>query len=1040
MQLFKYFLFCLAFVSGSSLATQLDYQIRTWAGDGNAAFAGEQEAAVYASLNMPTGIAASVDGSVYIADRSNHRVRKISPQGIISTFAGTGRPGFSGDGGDARQAQLKTPGGIAVDDNGTLYIADTGNHVIRKITPQGMIDTVAGSGKAGERGDKGAASRAQLRSPEDVAVDGQGNLYIADRGNHRIRKVNNAGIITSLAGTTAGFSGDGDNAQAARLKYPWGLAVDTQGFVYVADAGNHRIRRISPEGMIETIAGSSAGYEGDGLPATQAKLNHPQGVSIDLQGNVFIADSYNQRIRQINHDGRIFTIAGSSFTGLSNGTFSGDNELATRARLFYPQDISVDASGTLYIADANNHRVRQLKPNLKTYPRMQTIAGSGRTGSKGGGFSGDNAPAAQARFKVPSHLVFDRQGNLYITDASNHRIRKITPAGVVSTVVGNGQAGALDGDPLQASLNQPTGLAIDDKGNLYIGDTGNHKIRKLDVDGELSTLAGTGKRGNKGDDRAAIQARLNQPRGLHVALDGTVYFADSGNHQIRMITPEGILRRVAGTGRTGFRGDGGNARAAWLNQPSDVISDEQGNLYIADRKNQRVRTVDGQGRIYTLAGSGRKGPTDDGLPASKTRLLEPWGLILDAEGALYIAEYKADRVRKLGLGGDLATVAGAGAPGFGGDGGTATAAQLQGPRGMAFGPDGHLYIADSYNHRIRQVNLDVKPTQVVTIPPQEPPAPEADTKETETSENTEVSTELTDNKDEAATGTTETTDSLLPTMPGKIHCTGLQRPDSLNLLTEFENQSVLKQIHALPAFSSGSLTLRQTPEYGYLLLEQGVLRLSVQPLSITKREADDGLNPGLLINAQQETRIVLDKLVIDAQPAMQGLCKLQAAFASLALPKLSVDPQGQIQVRPAIAGADWFSLRPDWIATAIEQVAVQPGLLFSHTLLENGYPTFSFVFIDPEGQKRQQFFHPAPADAAALQQAVKNLSFEAFGPMRFEWQNKSYQGFLHYQVRVGKKTHDAKLQVRDMPDLNGDGKKDFMLVYPEGSQQWLFAQ
>ena len=340
--------------------------------------------------------------------------------------------GLGGDGGPAVEARLRYPFDVAVDETGSLYIVDTWNHRIRKVDSAGIVTTVAGSGTTGESGggfsgDGGPAVEAQLRFPGGAALDGSGSLYIVDTWNHRIRKVDSAGIVTTVAGsgTTGegggGFGGDGGPAVEARLRYPYGVTVDETGNLYIADARNHRIRKVDSAGVVTTIAGSGTeGYGGDGGPAVRAQLSHPQGVALDGSGNLYIADAWNHRIRKVDSAGIVTTIAGGGTPGGGRGRFGRDSGLAVRARLKYPQGMALDAAGNLYFADIGNHRIRKVDAS----GIMRTIAG---TGGAYGGFGGDGGPALQAMLFSPRGMAADKAGNLYIADIGNHRIRRLTP-------------------------------------------------------------------------------------------------------------------------------------------------------------------------------------------------------------------------------------------------------------------------------------------------------------------------------------------------------------------------------------------------------------------------------------------------------------------------------------------------------------------------------------------------------------------------------------------------------------------------------------
>ncbi|HXB13590.1 MAG TPA: T9SS type A sorting domain-containing protein, partial [Bacteroidia bacterium] len=309
-----------------------------------------------AELYQPTGVTVDTIGNVYIADGSNNRIRKIGINGKISTVAGNGAGGFSGDGGQATAAELNDPAAIAVDKKGNIYIADYYNDCIRQVNSSGVINTIAGNGSFGFSGDGGQATNAELNSPTGVAVDNSGNVYIVD-ANDRIRKVNTAGIINTIAGNgNTGFSGDGGQATAAEFNFPQGLSVDTAGNIYIADAGNNRVRKINALGVIATIAGNgTAGALGNKGQATAAELNAPTGVQTDKMGNVYIADWKNNCIRKISDSGIITTVAGNDSIG-----FYGDGGPSTVAELNAPYAIALDTTGNLYIADVNNNRIREV--------------------------------------------------------------------------------------------------------------------------------------------------------------------------------------------------------------------------------------------------------------------------------------------------------------------------------------------------------------------------------------------------------------------------------------------------------------------------------------------------------------------------------------------------------------------------------------------------------------------------------------------------------------------------------------------------------
>jgi uncharacterized protein (TIGR03437 family) len=649
-------------------------------------------------LGNTWGVAVDATGAVYATDYLDCLVVKTLPSGTLRVVAGNGICGYSGDGGPATGASLR-PGGVAVDATGNVYIADSSNNRIRKVTPVGIITTVAGNGQWGYSGDGGPATAAWLGSPQGVVVDAAGNLYIADTYNYRIRKVTPAGVITTVAGDgQQGNSGDGGPATAASLYYPRGVAVDAAGNLYIADTSNWRIRKVTPEGTITTVAGNGqSGYSGDGGLATAAWLNDPTGVAVDAAGNLYIADTYNYRIRKVTPAGVITTVAGNGQSG-----YSGDGGPATAAGLNDPTGVEVDAAGNLYIADGRNSRVRKVTPA----GTITTLAGNGQYR-----YGGDGGPATAAGLNGPTGVAVDAAGNLYIADAVNNRIRKVTPSGTITTVAGNGQEGyAGDGGPATAaSLWLPEGVAVDAAGNLYIADSNNSRIRKVTPAGTITTVAGNGQWGYSGDGGPATPAMLGDPGGVAVDAAGNLYIADTGNSRIRKVTPGGTITTVAGGG-SGL-GDGGPATGASL-RPEGVAVDAAGDLYIADTRNNRIRKVTPSGTITTVAGNGGWSYSGDGGPATAAMLGGPGGVAVDAAGNLYIADTGNSRIRKVTPGGTITTAAGPGQERYSGDGGPATAASLSHPQDVAVDAAGNLYIADTGNDRIRKVLAAPPPLSV----------------------------------------------------------------------------------------------------------------------------------------------------------------------------------------------------------------------------------------------------------------------------------------------------------------------------------------
>ncbi|MBW2622256.1 MAG: SMP-30/gluconolactonase/LRE family protein, partial [Deltaproteobacteria bacterium] len=515
---------------------------------------GDGGPATSAELNEPQGIAVDSSGNVFIADTSNHTIRMVdAATGIINRVAGLGggSKGFAGDGGPAVDARLDLPHGVYVDSSGNIYIADSINHSIRRVDGgTGIIETVAGSNAIGNSGDGGDATLAKMRAPEYVFVDSSGNIYIADTGNKCVRMVDvGTGIIDAFAGQcgTTGYTGDGGPAVNATtgtvsgvylnslgetiisdtsngairvvntsniissLNIPQGLGISgaegivltDSGDLFISDTGNHRILKVSAAGTITTVAGTGvAGYSGDGGSATSAQLNTPKGIAVDSSGNLYIADSQNFIIREVDSSEKISTVAGTP--GLNAST--GDGGQATDAGLGDAYDVSVDASGNLYIPTKSQNRVRRVDAS----GIITTIAGDGTPGSQGEG-----GPAANARVNNPEGVFIGPAGHLYIADTGNDKIRRVDAAtGIITTVAGVSSAGYTGdgGLAVNAELNGPVGGFTDINGNIFIADTGNHVIRVVSVhDGIIRTLAGTGSAGFNGHDLPAVLAALNSP-------------------------------------------------------------------------------------------------------------------------------------------------------------------------------------------------------------------------------------------------------------------------------------------------------------------------------------------------------------------------------------------------------------------------------------------------------------------------------------------------------------------------------------------------
>jgi uncharacterized protein (TIGR03437 family) len=627
------------------------YTIQTLAGGGLP----ENVAGTAAGLGRVTWVAVDAAGDVFFSLPDYYVVLRLDAvSGVLTRAAGNGTPGSSGDNGPAANAQLLSPGALAVDAAGNLYIADS-NRV--RLVYNGYIGTVAGGGSAAP-GDNGLATAARLNSPSGIALDSAHNLYIADAGDNVVRKVQSSGIITTVAGSyVQGFNGDGIAATSAQLNNPSGIAVDKAGTLYIADTNNGRVRKVSG-GMINTATSVAA---------------QPQGVAVDSSGNIYVADSDNGRVLEI-RGGLNVWVAGDGALG-----FFADGVPADNAGLFSPHGVALDSSGNLYIADTDNYRVRMVSNGI-----ISTVAG-------GGAMVGDNGPATSAWLDYPAGVTVDSSGNLYIMDADNHRLRKVSN-GLIATVAGTGVPGCagdngpaigaqLGSLPRFALFGDPQGVAADLLGNVYFTDSTCDRVRQVSG-GVIATAAGDGKTGSSGDNGPAASAQLNAPEGIAADSSGNLYIADSGNNSVRKIS-NGVIATVA-------------AVAGQLQLPSAVAVDSSGNLYIADEGNHRVVKL-ANGVVTTVAGGGSG---CDNCPATSAFLNGPEGIAVDLAGSLYILETQGHIVRKVS-GGVISTIAGNGTPGYSGDGGPASGAQLWYPQGLALDAAGDVYIADTVNQRIR---------------------------------------------------------------------------------------------------------------------------------------------------------------------------------------------------------------------------------------------------------------------------------------------------------------------------------------------------
>jgi len=578
----------------------------------------------------------------------------------ITTVAGGGPNNVA-----ATSANIARPRGMFRDSSGNLYVAADSSNRIFKIDPSGLLTVVAGNGTSGFSGDGGPALAAMLNTPRSVAVDNQGNVFVGEANNHRVRRIDAVtGIITTYAGGGSTYV-DGQPATNVFLNLPYGLTVDSNGNVYVADAGFARVRRIDATTHIITTVGGP--------------MSNPGAMVFDSLGNLFVADV----------SGLIWRI--DAITGIQTIFLTGLNS---------PAGLAFDGAGNLFFSEENLHRVRRRNVSTGT---LTVVAGGS------GGFSGDGGSATSAKMAFPAGISLDASGNLMISDSGNNRIRYVAAAtGIISTFAGNGSHSAGGNGFLATNAGAaPQGLVIDANGRLLLGDFG--QVRRVDAtSGIITAIAGSYLVGFSGDGGLATNATLLNPAGIAFDSQNNLYIVDVNNSRVRRVdATTGIIISVAGNGSFGFGGDGGPALSASLRNARGVVVDGAGNIIIADLGNLRVRRVDAAtGTISTIVGTGafcNAGPCGDGGPATVAPIF-PFGLAFDLSGNLLISDQGSNRIRKVDKTTGLITSIAGSTRGFSGDGGPANAAQMDSPGGIALDASGNLFIADTANNRVRKVD------------------------------------------------------------------------------------------------------------------------------------------------------------------------------------------------------------------------------------------------------------------------------------------------------------------------------------------------
>jgi sugar lactone lactonase YvrE len=603
-----------------------------------------------ATFDYPAGSAVDASGNVYVADAGNNTIEKITPAGAVTTLAGSGIIGSADGTGTA--ATFSKPTGIAVDASGNLYVTDTNNDTIRKITPGGGVTTFAGS--AGVEGTSdGTGSAARFNYPIGIAVDSAGNLFVTqDATNGKpIRKITPGGVVTTPVSTNGGcylytmegiavdagdnlyvvngyqicritpagvsavlaggyYNGSADGTgSTAQFNNPIGITVDYYGNLFVADTGNDTVRKVTSAGVVTTFVGSAGSQGSTDGTGSAARFTQPMGIAVDANGNLYVNDNGNKTVRKISSAGIVTTLAGSPGSqGSTNGT-------GPVARFSNPTGAAIDANGNLYVADTLNSTIRKITPAGV----VTTLAGwAGTLGSA-------NGTGSSATFKYPTGTAVDVYGNTYVADTGNRTIREITPVGVVTTL---STTTVVNGNSYQFYFNRPVGIAVDASGNIYATDASNCSIYKITQSGTVTVLAG-GLQGGSANGTGSA-AGFNDPTGIALDTNGNLYVTDSKNATIRKITSAGVVTTLAGV--AGHKGNAdGTGSAASFSYPVGITLDSSGNLYVTDFGNDSVRKITPSGVVTTI-------PVNAGAGTSSISLDAPVGIAVDSSGKLYITD------------------------------------------------------------------------------------------------------------------------------------------------------------------------------------------------------------------------------------------------------------------------------------------------------------------------------------------------------------------------------------------------------------------
>ena len=606
--------------------------------------------ALNAALATPHGLALDGKGNLIIASPDLNQVLMLTTDGVIRVIAGTGVRGFAGDGAPARFAELDGPLAVAVDNSG-IYIADTNNNRIRRIAPDGTMLTYAGTGGFSNSVVEGSLAPYTAMQPRSLAFDAQGNLLFGDSASFRLRRIDRASLVTTVAGNGQPFSAANFNAPPSPALstplngFPWAIAPDRNGNIYFTDADE--LKKVDNSGRLSVVESPTYG-------TSFAIAAAPDGTLV-LGGN-------GPDLERVEANGAITTIVRTNYG------FAGDGGPVASALLSIPEGIAINSAGKIYFSDTYNDRIRTIDPD----GTINTVAGKGR-------FTGDGGPASNARLAQPSNIVVKPDGTIYVLDRADYRIRRIAPDGTISTFAGTGIPGVYNGTALASQLNVFFAAIADDPlgGGILVADS--FRVYRIRASGLVQVLAGTNSQLDSDDNGPATRAGI-APLSLGADAQGNIYIGEFT--RLRKIDVNGIITTIAGTGQVGFSGETGLAVAAQVNYVTGVAADAAGNVYFTDSNNSRVRRIDTSGTIGTVAS-----------------LSFPQALAFDGAGNLYVLSN--GRIAKVNGVAVTDYLQPRGSALFG-DGGPAAQAGFT-LNGFAFDQSGNLYIADTGNQRIRLV-------------------------------------------------------------------------------------------------------------------------------------------------------------------------------------------------------------------------------------------------------------------------------------------------------------------------------------------------